>query len=52
LLDEGKTCPAGTTLPNAAKAVIAIIHHPELTLNKRIFIADTTFSQAFVVCNK
>jgi uncharacterized protein YbjT (DUF2867 family) len=45
LYDEGKNRTSGTTLPNVAKAVVAILRHPELTLNKRIFIADTSFSQ-------
>ena len=45
LYDEGKTRLSGAILPNIGKAVVAAIHHPELTLNKRIFIADTTFTQ-------
>ena len=43
--DEGKYPLSGTTLPSIGKAVVAILHHPELTLNKRIFIADATFTQ-------
>jgi len=45
LYDEGKYLCSGTTLPSIGKAVVAVIHHPELTLNKRIYIADTTFTQ-------
>jgi uncharacterized protein YbjT (DUF2867 family) len=45
LYDDGKTRTSGSILPNIAKAVVASIHHPELTLNKRIFIADATFTQ-------
>jgi len=45
LYDEGKHLISGTTVPHIGKAVAAIIHHPELTLNKRIYIADVTFTQ-------
>ncbi|CAF1273488.1 unnamed protein product [Adineta steineri] len=45
LYDEGKNYISGTTLPSIGKAVVAIIHHPELTLNKRIYIADAVFTQ-------
>jgi nucleoside-diphosphate-sugar epimerase len=45
LYDEGKYLVSGTTLPSIGKAVVAIIRHPELTLNKRIYIADATFTQ-------
>ena len=44
LYDEGKYSVSATTLPSISKAVVAIIHHPELTLNKRIYIADTSFT--------
>lgn len=45
IYDEGKRLQSGTTLPYIAKAVVAILHHPELALNKRIFVANTIFSQ-------
>jgi hypothetical protein len=45
LYDEGKHLFSGATLPSIGKAVVAVIHHPELTLNKRIYIADVTFTQ-------
>ena len=45
LYDEGKNLVSATTLPSIVKAVIAILHHPELTQNKHIFIADATFTQ-------
>lgn len=45
IFDEGVRRQSGTTLPYIAKAVVAILHHPEIALNKRIFIANTTFSQ-------
>jgi hypothetical protein len=44
LYDEGKYSVSATTLSSIGKAVVAIIHHPELTLNKRIYIADTSFT--------
>jgi uncharacterized protein YbjT (DUF2867 family) len=49
LYDEGKVRTSGTTLPNIAKAVVAAIRHPEVSLNKRIFIADATFTQQEVL---
>lgn len=45
LYDEGKNLVSGTTLASIGKAVVAVIRHPELTLNKRIYIADVTFTQ-------
>ena len=45
LYDEGKHLFSGTTLPSVGKAVVAVLHHPELTQNKRIYIADATFTQ-------
>jgi len=45
LYDEGKHLISGTTVPHIAKGVIAAIRHPELTLNRRIFIADISFTQ-------
>jgi uncharacterized protein YbjT (DUF2867 family) len=45
LYDDGKNQISCTTLPTIGKAVAAILHHPELTLNKRIYIADATFTQ-------
>ncbi|CAF1566104.1 unnamed protein product, partial [Didymodactylos carnosus] len=49
LYDEGKARTSGTILPNIAKAVVAAIHHPEVSLNKRIYIADATFTQQEVL---
>ena len=43
--DQGKNLFSGTTLPTIGKAVVAVLHHPELTQNKRIYIADATFTQ-------
>jgi uncharacterized protein YbjT (DUF2867 family) len=45
LYDEGKNLVSATTLASIGKAVVAVIRHPELTLNKRIYIADATFTQ-------
>lgn len=45
LYDEGKHPISGTTLPHIGQAVVAILHHFSSTKNKRIFIADTTFTQ-------
>jgi NAD(P)-dependent dehydrogenase (short-subunit alcohol dehydrogenase family) len=45
LYDEGKNLISGTTLPTIGKAVVAVLHNPQLTLNKRIFVADATFTQ-------
>ncbi|CAF1203727.1 unnamed protein product [Rotaria sp. Silwood1] len=49
LYDEGKHLVSGTLLKNLGKAIIAILHHPELCLNKRIYIADVTFTQQDVL---
>ncbi|CAF3099637.1 unnamed protein product [Rotaria socialis] len=49
LYDEGKHLVSGTLLKNLGKAIVAILHHPELTLNKRIYIADATFTQQEVL---
>ncbi|CAF1357948.1 unnamed protein product [Didymodactylos carnosus] len=45
LYDDGKHAFSGTTLSSIGKAVVAVIHHPELTLNRRIYIADVTATQ-------
>lgn len=45
LYDDGKNLFSGTTLPSIVKAVVAILHHPELTQNKRIYVADATLTQ-------
>lgn len=45
LYDDGKHLISGTTLDHIGKAVAAILRHPELTLNKRIYVADATFTQ-------
>lgn len=45
LYDEGKNLTVGTSLPTIAKAVVATLHHPELTQNKRIHVADAIFTQ-------
>ena len=45
LYDDGKHLVSGTTLDHIGKAVAATLRHPELTLNKRIFITDATFTQ-------
>jgi uncharacterized protein YbjT (DUF2867 family) len=49
LYDEGKARTSGTILPHIAQAVVAAIHHPEISLNKRIYIADATFTQEEVL---
>ncbi|CAF3649068.1 unnamed protein product [Adineta steineri] len=49
LYDDGKHLVSGTLLKNLGKAVVAILHHPELTLNQRICLADTTFTQEEVL---
>ncbi|CAF3135941.1 unnamed protein product [Rotaria sp. Silwood2] len=49
LYDEGKHFVSGTLLKNLGKAIIAILHHPEISLNKRIYIADATFTQQNVL---
>ncbi|CAF1157113.1 unnamed protein product [Adineta steineri] len=49
LFDDGKGRVSGTSLPNITKAVVATIHHPEVSLNKRIYIADATFTQEEVL---
>jgi uncharacterized protein YbjT (DUF2867 family) len=45
LYDDGKHLVSGTTLDHIGKAVAAILRHPELTLNKRIYVTDATFTQ-------
>ena len=49
LYDEGKYLVSGTLLKHLGKAIVAILHHPELTLNKRIYIVDATFTQQEVL---
>lgn len=45
LYDEGKNRTVGTSLPTVGKAVVATLRHPELTQNKRIYVADAVFTQ-------
>ena len=45
LYDEGKHRTVGTSLPTIGKAVVATLHHPELTQNKRIYVDDAIFTQ-------
>ncbi len=45
LYDDGKHLVSGNTLDHIGKAVAAILRHPELTLNKRIYVTDATFTQ-------
>jgi hypothetical protein len=45
LYDDGENLVSGTTLHHIGKAVAAILRHPELTLNKRIYVTDATFTQ-------
>jgi uncharacterized protein YbjT (DUF2867 family) len=45
LYDEGKNLVSGTTLPTIAKAVVGTLRNPQLTQNKRIYVADATFTQ-------
>lgn len=45
LYDDGKNLVSGTTLPTIGKTVAAVIRNPQLTQNKRIYVADATFTQ-------
>ena len=45
LYDEGNTAVSGATLPTIGKAVVGALRNPQLTQNKRIFVADATFTQ-------
>ncbi|CAF1183143.1 unnamed protein product [Rotaria magnacalcarata] len=45
LYDQGKHLVSGMILKNLGKTIVAILHQPQLTLNKRIYIADATFTQ-------
>jgi uncharacterized protein YbjT (DUF2867 family) len=45
LYDEGKNLVSGTTLPTVAKAVVGTLRNPQLTQNKRIYVADASFTQ-------
>ena len=49
LYDEGKEKFSGTSLPTIGKAIIAILKHPQLTQNKRVYLADGTFTQLEVL---
>ena len=49
IYDDGKHSVSGTTLDHIGKAVAAILRHPELTLNKRIYVTDATFTQQQVL---
>ena len=45
LYDEGKHPISGATLPHIGQAVVAILHHFNAAKNKRLYIADATFTQ-------
>ncbi|CAF1462835.1 unnamed protein product [Adineta ricciae] len=45
LYDHGENFFSATTLSSVVKAVVAILHHPQLAQNKRIYIADATMTQ-------
>ena len=45
IYDDGKNFASGTTLPTIGKSVAAVIRNPQLTQNKRIYIADATLTQ-------
>lgn len=43
--DQGKHLISGTILPNVAQSIVSILHHHGPMKNKRIYIADATFTQ-------
>ena len=45
LYDEGRALTSATTLPTIGKAVVGVLRNPQLTQNKRIFVADAIFTQ-------
>jgi uncharacterized protein YbjT (DUF2867 family) len=45
IYDEGKNFVSGATLPTIGKAVAAVLRNPQLTINKRIYVADAIFTQ-------
>jgi hypothetical protein len=45
IYDNGKNFVSGTSLPTIGKSVAAVLRNPQLTLNKRIYVADATFTQ-------
>ena len=45
LYNAGQNAISGTTLPHIGQAVVAILHHFSQAKNKRLFIADATFTQ-------
>jgi len=45
LYDEGKNFVSGATLSTIAKSVVAVLRNPQATLNKRIYVADVTYTQ-------
>ena len=40
---------SGSLIKNLGRAIVAILHQPELTLNERICLADATFTQQEVL---
>ena len=49
LFDEGKNRVSGTTLANIGQAVVSILRNPAMAKNKRIYVADVTFTQQQVL---
>jgi hypothetical protein len=45
IYDEGKYPCSGMRITNIGKIIVAVLHHPEISLNKRLYFADTTFTQ-------
>ncbi len=45
IYDEGKYPFSGSRIANIGKIIVAVLHHPELALNKRLYFADTTLTQ-------
>ena len=45
LYDQGQNQFSGATLATIANTIVAILHKPEVALNKRVYVADATFTQ-------
>jgi uncharacterized protein YbjT (DUF2867 family) len=45
IYDQGKNITSGTSLPTVGKAAVAVLHNPQATLNKRVYVADAVFTQ-------
>jgi hypothetical protein len=45
LYDDGKHSFSGIRITNVGQIILAVLRHPELSLNKRLYFAETTLTQ-------